>query len=79
MKFLSLDQLEPGQKGKIIALKHDDFLAQRLMEMGLLEGEVVEMVRLAPMGDPMEIRVAGYNLSIRRSEASLVEVEKWPA
>lgn len=71
----SLDQLKPGQRGRIAALAGNDALAQRLMEMGLLEGEDVEVIRFAPMGDPMEIRINGYLLSLRRSEASRLEIE----
>jgi ferrous iron transport protein A len=71
----SLDQLKPGQRGRITALAGNDALAQRLMEMGLLEGEEIEVVRFAPLGDPIEIRVNGYFLSLRRSEASRLEIE----
>ena len=46
------------------------------MEMGLLEGEEVEVVGFAPLGDPMEIRLRDYRLSLRRNEARLIEVEK---
>jgi Fe2+ transport system protein FeoA len=71
----SLDQLKPGQRGRIAALAGNDALSQRLMEMGLLEGEDVEVIRFAPLGDPIEIRVSGYCLSLRRSEASRLEIE----
>jgi ferrous iron transport protein A len=47
----------------------------RLMEMGLLVGTPVELVRFAPMGDPVEIKVRGYHLTLRRSDASLVFVK----
>lgn len=47
----------------------------RLLEMGLLVGTSVELVRFAPMGDPVEIRIRGYNLSLRRHEADLVMVK----
>jgi ferrous iron transport protein A len=56
----------------VIAL---DGLVQRLMEMGLLEGEEVEVVGFAPMGDPMEVRLGDYRLSLRRVEAARVHVE----
>jgi ferrous iron transport protein A len=70
----SLDQLRPGQRGRIAALAGDDSLAQRLMEMGLLEGEVVEVVRFAPLGEPVEIRLGDYCLSLRRREAARILV-----
>jgi ferrous iron transport protein A len=46
----------------------------RLMEMGLLVGTPIELIRFAPMGDPVEIRVRGYNLTLRRSEAEQILV-----
>jgi len=48
----------------------------RLMEMGLLVGTKVELVRFAPMGDPVEIKVRGYNLTLRKSEAEQILVQK---
>ena len=47
----------------------------RLMEMGLLVGTKVELVRFAPLGDPVEIKVRGYNLTLRKSEAELILVQ----
>jgi ferrous iron transport protein A len=70
----SLDQLRPGQRARIDALDGADTLAQRLMEMGLLEGEEIDVVRLAPLGEPIEIRLGDYHLSLRRREASRVRV-----
>jgi Fe2+ transport system protein FeoA len=76
--MLSLDQLRPGQRGRITALQGDDALVQRLMEMGLLENEEVEVVGLAPLGDPMEIRLGDYRLSLRRREAARVQILPLP-
>jgi ferrous iron transport protein A len=73
--MISLDQLRPGQRGRIVALEGNDLLIQRLMEMGLLEGEEVELIGFAPLGDPLEIGVRGYRLSLRRTEAGRVRVE----
>lgn len=69
-----LHQLRPGQRGLIIALVGNDSLTQRLLEMGLLEGEEVEVLGVAPLGDPLEIRVRDYRLSLRRSEAARIQV-----
>jgi ferrous iron transport protein A len=71
----SLDQLRPGQRGRVVALAGGDALVQRLLEMGLFEGEEVEVVGFAPLGDPMEVRLRDYRLSLRRSEAARVQVE----
>jgi ferrous iron transport protein A len=70
----SLDQLRPGQRGRIVTLEGGDALVQRLLEMGLLEGEQVEVVGFAPLGDPVEIRLGDYRLSLRRREAARVYV-----
>ncbi|MFO0944988.1 MAG: ferrous iron transport protein A [Planctomycetota bacterium] len=65
----TLDRLKPGERGSVRAILGPPMLAQRLMEMGITEGEEVEVVRLAPLGDPIEIRIRGYELSIRKSDA----------
>ncbi len=68
----SLDQLKPGESGRI-----DGFSGSapgRLLEMGLLPGTVVEVVRLAPLGDPMDLKVRGFHLSLRKKEAAHIIV-----
>lgn len=70
----SLDQLQAGQHGRIEALQGSNSLLQRLMEMGMLEGEPVEVIGFAPFGDPMEIRLRDYRLSLRRTEAACITV-----
>jgi ferrous iron transport protein A len=70
----SLDQLRPGQRGRIDAISGHDALGQRLQEMGLLEGEEVEVIGFAPLGDPMHIRLRDYRLSLRRNEAARILV-----
>ena len=72
---MNLDQLLPGQRALVRAIQGDDFLVQRLLEMGLLEGEEIEVLGFAPFGDPMEIRLRDYRLSLRRSEAARVSVQ----
>jgi Fe2+ transport system protein FeoA len=71
----SLDSLRLGQRARVLAIQGDDGLVQRLLEMGLLEGEEVEVLGFAPLGDPMEIRLRDYRLSLRRSEAARISVE----
>jgi ferrous iron transport protein A len=70
----SLDQLQTGQRARIDAVQGADALGQRLLEMGLLEGDEVEVVGFAPLGDPMEIRLRDYRLSLRRTEAARILV-----
>lgn len=71
---LRLSDLKPGQCARVVAID-DDGAAQRLMEMGLTEDEELELVRRAPLGDPLEIFVRGSALSVRKTEAMLVRVE----
>jgi ferrous iron transport protein A len=70
----SLDQLAVGQRCRVEEVVGTDSLVQRLMEMGLLEGEEVEVIGFAPLGDPLEIRLRDYRLSLRRNEAARVRV-----
>jgi ferrous iron transport protein A len=71
----SLDQLRVGQRARILSVAGADSLVQRLLEMGLLDGEELEIVGVAPMGDPIEIRLRDYRLSLRRSEGARIQVE----
>ena len=70
-----LTDLAVGSKAVVAELKVAPEHKPRLMEMGILVGTSVELVRFAPMGDPVEIRVRGYHLSLRRSDAALVFVK----
>jgi Fe2+ transport system protein FeoA len=70
----TLDQLQFGQRARVANVAGHDSLVQRLLEMGLLEGEEIEVLGFAPMGDPMEIRLRDYRLSLRRLEAAGVTV-----
>jgi ferrous iron transport protein A len=71
---ISLSQLKPGQRATVEAFQKRDAQALRLQELGLLPGTPVEMVRYAPLGDPLEIRLRGFCLSLRKKEASGVSV-----
>jgi ferrous iron transport protein A len=77
-RMASLDQLQRGQRATVTALEGDDAIVQRLLEMGLLEGEEIEVLGFAPLGDPMEIRLRDYRLSLRRSEAARITVRFTP-
>ena len=70
----SLDQLRLGERARVEAIRGDDAIVQRLLEMGLFEGEEVEVIGFAPLGDPLELRLRDYRLSLRRSEAARVLV-----
>ena len=68
----------PGQRGRILEIHGDDGIAIRLMEMGLTEGEEIELLGFAPLGDPIEYQIRGYRLSLRKAEAHRVEIEPLP-
>jgi len=69
-----LSQLQVGQSAVVQEVLGEGFLSQRLLEMGIIRGSTVEIVRLAPMGDPIDIKVRGYHLSLRREEARNIQV-----
>jgi ferrous iron transport protein A len=73
--MLTLNQLRRGQRATIAGIEGEDALMQRLLEMGLLEGEEVEILGIAPFGDPLEILVQNYRLSLRKSEAARIIVK----
>ena len=69
-----LSSLEAGQKGTIVSIQ-DDELVLKLMEMGFTPGEDVVVEQIAPLGDPISVMIAGYQVSLRISEAEAVIVE----
>ena len=72
--MMPLSDLKPGQHARIEAIGGEPALVQRLYEFGLLEGEEVEMVAVAPLGDPVEIRIGQTRLSLRLREAAGVSI-----
>lgn len=74
-KNMLLSQLSMGDKGKVSRLRGETEINSRLIEMGLVKGAEFELLRRAPLGDPLEIKLKGFLLSLRLSEAEAVEVE----
>lgn len=70
----TLDTLKPGERARVADVTGDDAVSVRLLEMGLIEGEEIENLGAAPLGDPVEFFVRGYRLSLRLSEARRVQV-----
>ena len=66
----TLDQLRPGQEAEVLGVAGEPGLVQRLYELGLIEGEQVELIAVAPLGDPIEIRLGNSRLSLRKAEAA---------
>ena len=73
MKLLA--HLPIGARGRVVSLRELDEVGLRLLEMGVTPGAEIAIVGCAPLGDPIELEVRGYRLSIRRSEAESIEVE----
>jgi Fe2+ transport system protein FeoA len=73
---MTLDDLKISQPARIVAVRGEGPRVQRLMALGLLEGSEIEVTRRAIGGDPIEVMVMGYALSLRRDEARLVEVAR---
>ena len=71
---LSLAALRVGARARVIAVKGSGVVARRLMEMGVVPGAPVRVIKAAPLGDPIEIRVRGYHLALRRAEAQSIIV-----
>jgi ferrous iron transport protein A len=72
---MTLDQLAPNQSATVCRVLGEGAVRRRLMDMGLLKGVTVQMVKTAPLGDPLDVLVRGYHLSLRKSEAQWVEIE----
>jgi len=76
---MNLSNLKPGEQGIIIKLESTiGPIRRRLMDMGVIPGELVKVEKVAPMGDPMEVTVKGYKLSLRKGEARGIEIEVQP-
>ena len=75
---MTLDELETGRCATITAIHGEGPVAQRLMAMGLLEGSEVSVIRRALGGDPIEIEIMDYSLSLRLDEARRVQIEPKP-
>ena len=72
----TLDSLVPGESGIIVRVGGSGALRHRLLDMGLTPRTAVRVERIAPMGDPMELYLRGYRLTLRKEDASKIEVEK---
>ena len=71
---VSLASLTPGRKGKITAVNLPGAQKGRVMEMGLTIGTPIEVIKVAPLGDPVEYKVRGGHISLRKAEAALIRV-----
>ena len=72
--MMTLTDLPIGENARVTAVNGTGGITRRLMEMGVIPGVAVEVIKMAPFGDPIEVRVRGYSLAMRRSEADAIEV-----
>ena len=71
---LTLDQLAPGHSATVLEVEGDDAIARRISDLGLWPGASVSVVRRAPLGDPIQVRIGGYHLALRRVEGRRVRL-----
>ena len=72
---MNLTNLPIGVNAKVIAVNGANAVTKRLMEMGVVPGVSLRVIKTAPFGDPLEIRVLGYHLAMRKTEAATIEVQ----
>ncbi|MGB9713058.1 MAG: DtxR family transcriptional regulator [Dissulfurimicrobium sp.] len=75
MANTNLKALKPGQKGRVIKIRGRGETNKRIAAMGITPGSLVEVERVAPLGDPVDVKVKGYHLSLRKDDAESIEVE----
>ena len=75
-KAVSLRDIEPGDSCRVLKLSGNSAIRRRIMDMGLIPGAEVEVERLAPLGDPIEVKIRDYHLSLRKEEAAQIAVER---
>lgn len=70
----TLRELSPGSRGRVVGFDLPPEKSHRLLEMGLTKGTLLQVVRLAPLGDPIEVKVRGYHLVLRKNEAAGIRI-----
>lgn len=73
---MTLRDLKPGESGTVVSIGQKGPLKRRLMDMGITPGIGIKVVKVAPLGDPVEVNIRGYELSLRKDEAQQIIVEK---
>lgn len=71
----TLKEIKVGQTARIVRVHGEGALRRRIMDMGLTRGTDIYVRKVAPLGDPMELNIRGYELSLRRDDAEMIEVE----
>lgn len=71
----TLKEIKVGEDCRVVKIHGEGALKRRIMDMGITRGTEIHVVRVAPLGDPVEVTVRGYSLSLRREDATMIEVE----
>ena len=71
----TLKDLKVGESAKVVRLHGQGAVRRRIMDMGITRGTVVRVRKVAPLGDPFELTVRGYELSLRKADAQMIEIE----
>lgn len=71
----TLKNMKTGEKSKVIKVAGEGAIRRRIMDMGITKGVEIKVFKVAPLGDPIEIIVRGYELSLRKDDADMIEVE----
>ena len=71
----TLNRLAPGETGIVVRVTGSGAIKRRIIDMGIIPGTRIKVQKLAPLGDPMEIKVKNFNLSLRKSEAAIIELK----
>ena len=72
---MTLKDLKPGDQGLVVSLGEKGPMRRRLMDMGITPGTNIKVIKVAPLGDPVEVNIRGYELSLRKDEASQIEIQ----
>lgn len=73
---MTLKDLKPGESGKVTSIGEKGPSRRRLMDMGVTPGAEVKVIKVAPLGDPIEVNIRGYELSLRKDEAIQIVITK---
>jgi len=73
---MTLKDLQPGEEGKVIGIGEKGPMRRRIMDMGVTPGACIKVIKVAPLGDPIEVNIRGYELSLRKEEAGQIEINK---
>lgn len=72
---MTLRELKPGEEGIVASIGTKGPMKRRIMDMGVTPGAAIKVIKVAPLGDPIEVNIRGYELSLRKEEANLIEIK----